>query len=355
MLSACLIVKNEQKYLAFCLKSLEGLADEIIVVDTGSTDATRKIAAQFKASVYEFPWQNDFSAARNFSISKAQGDWIFIIDADELVPKLTLQKIKETLGKPEFPAYYLPVFSIKFSEREKALKNFKTVPPKKVYYLIRLFKNHEGFEFQGPLHETVGFSIFKKKFASGILPYPLAHYGFEVAKPGRIIRNLLCTLEGLKTQASDYTYLYNYGKTLASLGCFELAGKVLEKSLNGAFLQFASSEKLTGTSFYQIQKEISENYLNLNDFQNAAQNFALAYLLNLKDARLDLESLFQISLIYLKLGQKEIAQKIFGFIIKNWPKNWLEAPPSFSFNPMIFEICKKYLRKLKIRPRSHKR
>ncbi len=84
-LSVCLITKNEEANLARCLESLRGLWDELIVVDTGSTDRTVEIAHSFGARLFHFTWQDDFSLARNFCISQATGDWILSIDADESI------------------------------------------------------------------------------------------------------------------------------------------------------------------------------------------------------------------------------------------------------------------------------
>ncbi|HEY2597535.1 MAG TPA: glycosyltransferase, partial [Candidatus Dormibacteraeota bacterium] len=82
-LSACVIVKNEERSLPRCLKSLRGLADEVIVVDTGSIDKTADVARRLGAKVISFPWSNDFAAARNEAIRHATGNWVLIIDADE--------------------------------------------------------------------------------------------------------------------------------------------------------------------------------------------------------------------------------------------------------------------------------
>ncbi len=82
-LSLCMIVKNEEKHLARCLSSVKDVADEIVIVDTGSTDKTIEIAESFSAKIFHFDWVNDFSAARNFALSKCTGDWILYLDADE--------------------------------------------------------------------------------------------------------------------------------------------------------------------------------------------------------------------------------------------------------------------------------
>ena len=103
-ISLCMIVKNEEKILARCLDSLEGLMDEIIIVDTGSTDATRKIAAAYTDQIYDFAWTGDFSEARNFAFSKAGMDYIYSADADEVLDAVNREAfflLKRTL-LPEF-------------------------------------------------------------------------------------------------------------------------------------------------------------------------------------------------------------------------------------------------------------
>jgi len=88
-ISLCMIVKNEENCLEKCLGSLKGLVDEMIVVDTGSTDRTKEISNAFGAKVYDFKWTGDFSEARNFSFSKATCDYIYSADADEELDEAT--------------------------------------------------------------------------------------------------------------------------------------------------------------------------------------------------------------------------------------------------------------------------
>lgn len=98
-ITAVFIVKNEEGILATALESVKD-ADEIVVVDTGSTDRTKEIAAQYTDKIFDFPWVDDFSAARNHAIEKATGDWIYSIDADQklLTP---MAKVREEVARAE--------------------------------------------------------------------------------------------------------------------------------------------------------------------------------------------------------------------------------------------------------------
>ena len=93
MISLCIITKNEEVFLEQCLNSVKDLVDEIIVVDTGSTDKTIEIARKFTYYIYDFKWCDDFSAARNESLKYATKDWILVLDADETISKQDHQKI----------------------------------------------------------------------------------------------------------------------------------------------------------------------------------------------------------------------------------------------------------------------
>ena len=99
-LSLCMIVKNEEKVLSRALDGVKGRVDEIVIADTGSEDGTKKIAARYTDKVYDFEWKDDFAAARNFSFSKATGDYVMWLDADDIVTPENgelLAKLRERL------------------------------------------------------------------------------------------------------------------------------------------------------------------------------------------------------------------------------------------------------------------
>ncbi len=146
-ISLCMIVKNEEKVLARCLESVKGLVDEIIIVDTGSSDGTRDIARKYTDKVFRFEWVNDFSAARNFSFKKATKDYQMWLDADDVVPEESVKKIAELKTALDdnvdivtmkyythFDEYGVPVYCL---TRE------------------RLIKREKNYVWQDPVHECI--------------------------------------------------------------------------------------------------------------------------------------------------------------------------------------------------------
>ena len=142
-ISLCMIVKNEEAILARCLDSIADLMDEIIIVDTGSTDRTREIASHYTDQIYDFPWNNDFSAARNFSFSKAQMEYIYAADADEVLD--SFNRLKEVL-LPE-----IEIVQMKYVTETA----FDTVLNTQKEYRPKLFKRLRTFTWVDPIHETV--------------------------------------------------------------------------------------------------------------------------------------------------------------------------------------------------------
>ena len=146
-ISLCMIVKNEEAVLARCLDSVADLVDELIIVDTGSTDATREIAGQYTDKVYEFEWIDDFSAARNYSISKATMEYIYVADADEVLDENNRQKfvqVKQAL-LPE-----IDVVQMKYGNQLE----FGTTYNFDEEYRPKLYKRLRPLYFVDPIHET---------------------------------------------------------------------------------------------------------------------------------------------------------------------------------------------------------
>jgi tetratricopeptide (TPR) repeat protein len=145
-----MIVKNEEELLPRCLDSAKVLADEIIIVDTGSTDNTVSIAERYGTRCYSFEWQNDFSAVRNYSLQYARGEWILVLDADEWLTPENTEKIKRLTQTAKGIAFYL---NFRSRIRSSAAGDYViTAHP-------RLFKNGLNIRFSGRIHEHITDSV----------------------------------------------------------------------------------------------------------------------------------------------------------------------------------------------------
>jgi glycosyltransferase involved in cell wall biosynthesis len=185
-LSVCMIVRNEQAFLGPCLNTIKNLADEIVVIDTGSNDRSADIARIFGARVYHFRWCNDFSAARNQSLEKANGDWIFILDADELIAPEDHADIRQLMKHGEVAATAYIIQTRNYTNLANALDwhaNDQSYPKHETgigWYptdKIRLFPRSDLIRFVYPVHELVDPSI--RAMGMNILSssIPLHHYG----------------------------------------------------------------------------------------------------------------------------------------------------------------------------------
>jgi tetratricopeptide (TPR) repeat protein len=178
LLSAALIVRDEERYLGACLASLQGLADEVVVVDTGSSDRSKQIAADAGARVYDRPWTGDFSAARNYALDLARGDWILYIDADERIGGGTPAEARARLRRPGYVGHRLLL---------------RPRPGFSPYWELRLFRNDPRIRFRGIIHENIWPAIIACQQASGgcigLTDLVLEHDGYEGDQRRKHLRN----------------------------------------------------------------------------------------------------------------------------------------------------------------------
>ena len=144
MISLAMIVKNEEKYLDRCLKSAAYMVDEIVVVDTGSTDRTVEIASGYGARIYHFEWIDDFAAARNYSLEHVTGDWVLVLDADQYFVEDFSAAIKEFTKSNTKRAGLIEIIS-KYEQDGQILHS--------IDYMARLFPR--GAKFEGRIHEQL--------------------------------------------------------------------------------------------------------------------------------------------------------------------------------------------------------
>lgn len=220
-LSLCMIVKNEQAVLPQCLDSVGGLAEEVIVVDTGSTDATPEIAALYGAKVFSFEFRTvDFAAARNHGLAQASGRWILVLDADERLTPAGVLQIRDLLAHGDRAGYYL--------ERLNAHPGSSGATTD---YVVRLFPNQAAYRFRGRVHETIDASILAAG-ARLIRTDIRIHHDFASDPEARRKRNLWyigILNEEIAADPSDDSRLDFLAAEYHQLGMFEKAAEIAER------------------------------------------------------------------------------------------------------------------------------
>lgn len=149
-ISACAIMRDEEKHIGRWLACVRQFADEIIVVDTGSADRTAELAAAGGAQVYNFPWQDDFAVAKNFTLDKARGQWVAFLDADEYFPPKSVVKVRPLLERlePDFKVAGVLCRWVNFDEDEDMELQGADVQ-------LRLFRNLRSLRYRGKIHEAL--------------------------------------------------------------------------------------------------------------------------------------------------------------------------------------------------------
>lgn len=196
LLTLSMIVKNEEKYLRGCLESVKDIADEIVIVDTGSTDKTLEIAEKFNANIFHFDWIDDFSAARNFALSKSNGNWILYLDADERLSPDSVRELKTIINKQDKLGINCTVTNL----------DDYTGNVRKMNY-IRLFRNADKIHFEGKAHEQIQNSLVKSGYKIIRSDIEIIHYGYNLPKEElkhKAERNLKLLLSDYETTKNSY-------------------------------------------------------------------------------------------------------------------------------------------------------
>ena len=146
--SLCMIVRDEENVLERCLNSIAETVDEIVIADTGSIDRTKQIAAGFTDKIYDFHWQDDFAAARNFAFSKGTGDYLMWMDADDVLPEKEAQKLAELKTALDIQPYDTVMMPYDTAFDANGLPTFS-------YYRERLLRNTPQARWAGRVHEVI--------------------------------------------------------------------------------------------------------------------------------------------------------------------------------------------------------
>lgn len=230
-ISLCMIVKNEEQLIGQCLRSVKGVVDEILVVDTGSTDRTVEIARRFGSVVIDYKWNGNEGMARNICMRHARGSWILVLDADEKIAEQDLPKLKRLVRNTKYLAYYVKcrdygkVYNLfmnwypndrKYPKEEKLSR----CPGWLQYKILRLFQNREGVHYEEGNwpHVTPLESLRKLKGRIGESDLVVHHFQYLKGGDKFILgkqhgRYLRGEMRRLKTRPNPKSYL-DIGKTL---------------------------------------------------------------------------------------------------------------------------------------------
>jgi tetratricopeptide (TPR) repeat protein len=306
-LSVCMIVKNEAQQIAEAISNFRAFADEIIVVDTGSTDHTKAIAERLTPHVIDYPWCDDFSSARNFSLQKAQGRYIVWLDADDRLDRDMQQKLREL--KPHLDGSSVFYFILHDTDASGLTRSC---------YQLRCFPRMPEIRFKGRVHEQVYPSVMAAGLRTVATDIVVSHHGYQDPKMSfqKAQRNL-SLLEKEREEGRDDEHLHYYlaltynmlGRDIEAIRAMERALFHLEKQI------FHPPRKIDMPDFRPTMEAylfLTPLYLKEGSRHQALCCLAKADSIATKDAR----SHFHIGCLYQELNQHTLAIQHFGLSLK---------------------------------------
>ncbi|SMC22439.1 Glycosyltransferase involved in cell wall bisynthesis [Desulfacinum hydrothermale DSM 13146] len=233
-LSVCMIVKNEASNICQALESFRDFADEIIVVDTGSTDDTAALAASFTPHVYHYPWHDDFAAARNFSFRQARCDYFLWMDADDRVDALNAAKINAL--KKQFDgrrAFAFELQDIRNGELYRSLMQIRCIP------------NRQDVRFKGRVHESIDWDGLEKELRPVDVDIVITHHGYNdpLLLEKKVRRNIRLFLKELEEGRDDATLHYYLALSYRHAGNHPAAIRHMQKAVYHLEKRMFHSEK----------------------------------------------------------------------------------------------------------------
>lgn len=213
-----MIVKDEEELLPHCLASVQGAVDEMIVVDTGSSDRSAEIAQQYGAVVVAFEWCEDFAAARNAGLERASGDWILFLDADEALDRAAREQIRSWTAVSGCDGLFLNIHNYTGTGQQGV-----TVNP-----VLRLFRNAPSHRFEGRIHEQIAAAICRgnPEAAFHVTDMVIHHYGYQTAiveRKDKVNRNVRLLQQAVEEEPDQPFHHYNLGVEYLRVGEAERA------------------------------------------------------------------------------------------------------------------------------------
>ncbi|MBU9713333.1 glycosyltransferase family 2 protein [Evansella tamaricis] len=258
LITFCMICKNEEKFIRQCLDSVKDFVDEIIIVDTGSTDKTMEVAKEFNPVIIEHKWNNSFADARNAGLDRAKGEWILFLDADEKLNCSDTNKLRNLARDNKACAYFLRLFNLVGKNMNDCHEEQSSV--------LRFFRNHPNVRFQWEIHEQIGGSL-QKQFPFDPMEYlediSITHYGYLndiVIEKNKMERNFSMIKRKIEEDPYNAFHHYNLAGEYMRKGSYEDALQSLKKSRS-----LCKTIKSVGFGFQLVRKEmvclLKQNYL----------------------------------------------------------------------------------------------
>lgn len=261
-LSLCMIVKDEEEALPQCLKSVQGVVDEMVVVDTGSTDRTVEVARQYGTRVYSFTWNHDFAAARNESLQYASGEWILVLDADEVLEPGMGLCLKQAIEQKD--TLVVTLLRREVGNHPNSL-------------ISRVFRNRPDIRFSRPYHELIDDSvtdILNREPHWQVVELPgvaIAHTGYEtntIARRRKQDRARTAMEHYLATHPDDAYICNKLGALYLDCGNFSQGIRLLEHGL--------ASSPVEPSVLYELHYHLGSAYNQLQATTQAEHHYRLA-------------------------------------------------------------------------------
>ncbi|NMM61283.1 glycosyltransferase [Clostridium sp. P21] len=256
MITLCMIVKNEELNLKKSLKAVSCFVDEMIIVDTGSSDKTKDVAKEFTDKVYDFKWCDDFAKARNFAVSKASNDWILVLDADEVIVDFDTDSILKFIEDKNNSKVVGRIKIINFLD-------FSSKNRTQTERLSRLF-NKKYFHYEGMIHEQVT-ALDGESYSAVQVDITVNHFGYTkevLSETSKLQRNIALLKKAVENNPKDSYYLYQLGKSY-----------YLNKQYNIALINFKKALKFIDNFNYEYAEDLIETYgyclINTNQYLEA--------------------------------------------------------------------------------------
>ncbi len=259
-----MIVKNEEASLPQCLNSVKDAVDEMVILDTGSTDRTLEIAREFGARVYQFEWCNDFSVARNQALNYVQGKWVLVLDADEVLTRDIVPQIKRAIKNKQYLVINLLRKEVGASQSPYSL-------------VSRLFRRHPEIRFSRPYHALIDDSVqdlLQREPQWQVISLPtvaIEHYGYQPGAIAALDKSSRArqAMEGfLKTHPNDAYVCSKLGALYIQINQVSEGIELLERGLKAT--------QVEAPVLFELHYHLGNAYTRLQRFESALEHYQVA-------------------------------------------------------------------------------